>query len=725
MKCPQCQAENRAGAKFCEDCGASLASPCRACGADLTAGKKFCGSCGAPASPLASPPAPPAEPADRFASPQSYTPKHLAEKILTSKGAIEGERKIVTVMFSDVSGFTAMSEKLDPEDVHGIMDRVFEVILRGRSSLRGHDQPVPRRRRDGALRRADRPRGPRPARAQRRAGDPGGLKPLAEDVRQRTRGRLQDADGDQHGPRRGRRHRARPAHGLHGGGRHHEPRGAAPRHRQAGPDRRQPAHPAPPGPVLHLRGPGRFPGQGQDRAGPRLRASRARSQGRRRLEVSRERGLTPLVGRERELARAHRGLQARRPTGQGAIVLLSGRAGRRQVAPALRVPGQLDGTGTLELETTCVSYGRTMAYRPIVELLRRYLGLSEGVAGEEVRRRVADQLQLLGVRGRGASRSCSPTSSASPRRRNSSIACPGRSSRSGPSTLLRDMFLRASESAPLILILENMHWVDTASEEFLAHLAAGLPGHRVPAAADHAAGLRGAVARPAAGGDDHTRGTRRGRRPGDGPDPARRAEEVSEQLFKMLAEKERGESSLRGGDPPPAPGDGRDRRRKRRGATEPTRRDGPCDHPRHHRGPPRSHRGVAQADASGGGGGGATLRNFPGLSRAPARLRSGGRAPAGPAWPRLRLPERPGSRADVQLQARADPGRGVWRACWSAGGARTTRRPRSAWRSCTPGRTDDVVELIGYHFVRGQVWDKAVDVSPAGRRQGPAEVGAP
>jgi class 3 adenylate cyclase len=65
----------------------------------------------------------------RFASPEAYTPKHLAEKILTSKSAIEGERKIVTVMFSDVSGFTAISEKLDPEDVHAIMDRAFEVIL--------------------------------------------------------------------------------------------------------------------------------------------------------------------------------------------------------------------------------------------------------------------------------------------------------------------------------------------------------------------------------------------------------------------------------------------------------------------------------------------------------------------------------------------------------------------------------------------------------------------
>jgi class 3 adenylate cyclase len=71
----------------------------------------------------------PAPAGDRFASPESYTPRHLAEKILTSRGADEGERKQVTVMFTDVSGFTAMSERLDPEEVHAIMDRAFEVIL--------------------------------------------------------------------------------------------------------------------------------------------------------------------------------------------------------------------------------------------------------------------------------------------------------------------------------------------------------------------------------------------------------------------------------------------------------------------------------------------------------------------------------------------------------------------------------------------------------------------
>jgi hypothetical protein len=88
MKCPRCQAENDAGARFYEDCGARLETACSSCGASVTPGKRFCRSCGAALT---------AEPAGRFASPGSYTPKRLAEKILTSKAALEGERKQVTV----------------------------------------------------------------------------------------------------------------------------------------------------------------------------------------------------------------------------------------------------------------------------------------------------------------------------------------------------------------------------------------------------------------------------------------------------------------------------------------------------------------------------------------------------------------------------------------------------------------------------------------------------
>ena len=96
MKCPRCQHENPAESNFCLGCGARLGLICVSCGTDLPLGSRFCNKCGAPvkAEPAAQP---------RYASPESYTPRHLAEKILTSKSALEGERKQVTVLFADLA----------------------------------------------------------------------------------------------------------------------------------------------------------------------------------------------------------------------------------------------------------------------------------------------------------------------------------------------------------------------------------------------------------------------------------------------------------------------------------------------------------------------------------------------------------------------------------------------------------------------------------------------
>ena len=96
MECPRCQHENRSGAKFCEGCAAPLARTCSNCGSQLSATAKFCSECAHPV--------PGAIPEARFTSPESYIPKHLAEKILTSKSALEGERKQVTVLFADLKG---------------------------------------------------------------------------------------------------------------------------------------------------------------------------------------------------------------------------------------------------------------------------------------------------------------------------------------------------------------------------------------------------------------------------------------------------------------------------------------------------------------------------------------------------------------------------------------------------------------------------------------------
>ena len=123
MQCSACQTENREGRRFCTKCGGPLAVACAACGFANDPTDQFCGGCGAPLR------APPREAPPKFASPDAYTPRHLAEKILTSKASLEGERKQVTVLFVDVSGFTAISERLDPEDIHGFMRRAFELML--------------------------------------------------------------------------------------------------------------------------------------------------------------------------------------------------------------------------------------------------------------------------------------------------------------------------------------------------------------------------------------------------------------------------------------------------------------------------------------------------------------------------------------------------------------------------------------------------------------------
>src|SRR5499427_5666793 len=122
MQCPQCQQDNPPHARFCLGCGARLTLACSSCGAELPGGARFCLQCGQAVAAGSSSPA-------RSPLPETYTPKHLAEKILTSKSALEGERKQVTVLFVDVSGFTSISDRLDPEDVHGLMTRAFELML--------------------------------------------------------------------------------------------------------------------------------------------------------------------------------------------------------------------------------------------------------------------------------------------------------------------------------------------------------------------------------------------------------------------------------------------------------------------------------------------------------------------------------------------------------------------------------------------------------------------
>jgi Double zinc ribbon/Adenylate and Guanylate cyclase catalytic domain len=123
MRCPRCEADTLDGAKFRIECGTPLTARCPHCGADTLPQAKFCAECSIPLT--AQRPAPPAPPP----SPLRYTPGHLAEKILTSKTALEGERKQVTVLFADLKRSMELLADRDPEDARQLLDPMLERMV--------------------------------------------------------------------------------------------------------------------------------------------------------------------------------------------------------------------------------------------------------------------------------------------------------------------------------------------------------------------------------------------------------------------------------------------------------------------------------------------------------------------------------------------------------------------------------------------------------------------
>ena len=124
MKCSRCQHENASEARYCNACGGCLDLTCPSCGHGNAPSSLFCNQCGHALNGSGS-----AESAQRFASPESYTPKHLAEKILTSKSALEGERKQVTVLFADLKDSMELLADRDPEEARKLLDPVLERMM--------------------------------------------------------------------------------------------------------------------------------------------------------------------------------------------------------------------------------------------------------------------------------------------------------------------------------------------------------------------------------------------------------------------------------------------------------------------------------------------------------------------------------------------------------------------------------------------------------------------
>jgi class 3 adenylate cyclase/tetratricopeptide (TPR) repeat protein len=493
MQCPQCRHENAAGQKFCGECGTRLVSVCSACQAANPPTNKFCGECGARLTADTVPPAPAAladnphapraapvtagpPPAERFASPESYTPKHLADKILTSRGAVEGERKTVTVLFADVSGFTEMSERMDPEEVHGIMDRAFEVIL---DAVHFYEGTVNQFLGDGVMALFGAPiahedHAHRALKAALTINE--GLRPLAAEIA-RTRGlEFRMRMGVNTGP---------VVVGAIG-------KDLRMDYTAVGDTTNLAAR------LLTIAGPGQIvvsrgtqhlrtrsfefedlgdfdvKGKSMPVRAYALKGERPHQAG---LEAPSERGLTPLVGRERELGQLRQALR-QAVAGQGVVVLMVGDAGVGKSRLLYEFLSGLDRDRIAELDVTCASYGRATPFRPVVELLRTYLSLPEASAAAAVRAVIAERLADLGIEDEERAILLAHLVGVSaPAEFLNRLS--GGELRERTFAAVRDVLLGASRLVPLVVLVENVHWLDASSADFVAHVARHLAGHRV------------------------------------------------------------------------------------------------------------------------------------------------------------------------------------------------------------------------------------------------------
>jgi predicted ATPase/class 3 adenylate cyclase len=471
MRCASCQSINRPGTSFCEQCGARLDARCASCGALLAAAAKFCGHCGAAVAGRAAPAESTA--ADvRRALPQTYTPAHLAARILRERSALAGERKQVTVLFADVSGFTALSERMDPEDVHVLINRAFELMM---AEIHAYEGTVNQFLGDGLMALFGAPvahedHGLRAAHAalgiQRALASYGDELARTRGVQFRMRlglntglvvvGAIGDnlrmdytAVGDTTNTAARMQQVAEPGQIVvaEATARLIEPYFAL---RQLGTvavkNREQPVAAA-------------------ELVRPRPHVSR--------LAARAAHGLSPFVGRDEALGVLERAWAAAR-SGRGQVALIAGDPGIGKSRLLLELQRRVGADATW-LQGDCISYGSSIPFLPVVDLLKRTFGIDEGDAEGEVIEKVDRGCEVLGDDAREAAPALRYLLSVDPGYPGFSAPDPVRR-RANILAAIHRLLAARSRTHPAVAVIEDAHWIDSASEDLLKSLVDAVPG---------------------------------------------------------------------------------------------------------------------------------------------------------------------------------------------------------------------------------------------------------
>ena len=384
MKCSRCQHENPAGQRFCGDCGARLAATCPACGAANRPGQKFCGECGTALSP---------DGGRKPVTPDAYTPKHLAEKILTSKDSLEGERKQVTVLFADLKGSMELLADRDPEEARKLLDPVVEHMM---EAVHRYEGTVNQVMGDGIMALFGAPlahedHAVRACYAALRMQE--SVKRYAEGVLRRYGVPVEIRVGLNSGEVVVRAigsdlHMDYTAvgHTTHLAARMEQM--ARPGTILLAPDTLALAEG-----FVHVTSRGPVPVKGL--AAPiEIFELASASPVRSRLHAAAARGLTRFVGRDAELELLRQAL-GRAGEGHGQVVAIVGEPGVGKSRLVWEFTHSHRSQGWLRLETASVSYGKATTYLPVIELLRSYFGIEPRDDERKMRENVTGKLLSL------------------------------------------------------------------------------------------------------------------------------------------------------------------------------------------------------------------------------------------------------------------------------------------------------------------------------------------
>ena len=475
MKCTKCKFENPDNAKFCIECGAPIEFHCPQCGAMTPGTGKFCMDCGHRLSRPAEKPSTDISFDEKIKKIQKYLPEGITEKILSQRDRIEGERKHVTVMFSDMQGYTALSERLGPEEAYTVMDDIYELLIH---KVHDYEGTVNEMTGDGIMALFGAPialedasqRAIRSSLAIHRE-----MAKFSDRLKQEKKisASLKMRIGI---------HTGTVVVGTIGNDLRVEFKAVGDTVNLAS----RIENLAEPGTtyvteatykltegLFLFEALGEIDIKGKQEAvktyqviGPSTRRTR--------FDVSADRGLTPFVGRERELELLLDSFE-RVQAGQGQAVSIVAEAGIGKSRLLYEFRKAVSSEDAVFLEGRCLSYSRNVAFYPILDILKANFNIGESDKDTEIKEKIkkgikivlADEastlpflLELFSVKDRGIDKL-----SHSPEGKKDQII-----------EAVKRVVLKGAGIRPLIFAYEDLHWMDKSSEDLLKHILESIPG---------------------------------------------------------------------------------------------------------------------------------------------------------------------------------------------------------------------------------------------------------